>query len=1105
MRERVTKLPLLQKNNKLLWGMNVDKPLNRGVEVQRAKDESERSDLKQHADKMLRDFEKFNDFSSNRAIWELVQNACDLTVHCNVTIDYRNNQFSFTHNGRAFNSNSLISLIKQVSGDKDGNSEIPPVGKYGTGFLTTHSLGRKFIINSILQSSSGHFIEIKDFLIDRSPKKWEDLSEQIRLQKDRVFEIIDKAGKVVENPELLTTFTYLPETEQEIKYVAESYRDLEEYIPIVLTINNRLKSVKLISPEGTVTDFTLSSKEEIPNEADIKLYRTFIRKNNEESVIHSISEPVDEVEIILPVDKNLILFEFPNRVARLFLYYPLIGSEDLGINFIINCNQFLPTEQRDGLHLNSNKDQVKDQERINKILIDKASELLFRFLNSNVLPVTNPLLYANINFKRTTDNVLLNEYFTELQQKWVDHFKNLDIVETKSDYKKVTEVTFLDPALLENVEYFESIYYLFDKFYTDIPSQQTIRYWSLFVSKWEYTDTVFIGNDDIAKQIQECSLSDLDDRLLKKYYEYLLSERHTDLFTENKLLPNIEGEFQYLNTLKQLRNLDSQLLTIGKTLIPDAMAQLINRDFSFDFKFDAYGRKDFSNSVNAKLSTEFTDNCICLPEVYNTDDYVVNVQTNTVCLNREYFLEVLNYCKLHNKSKSLSRPSKLMGLISDYYHIDKGLLQLEPVANKEDDIDIRQAQKSLVKVFFSTLERHTQTWVKNNMPLLLDIAFYNEDRYREVYSTSKIYPSQLHKLCYLTELKKAINFDPGLKKAANLDGNITELYNRTSGKIIEGALADIKFNDFLLDNETVTNKTLSTAIEEIFFETDIRDVNEHPFKEDILNIISNLNTSYYKDLFPRLDDKKAIIMLDIVTNESTKDDIFSIVTLKEEQLKKLGRIVQLPNFEEILLQAEDVVRLEKERKSDFEHKYKIGTYIEDKIREKLGAAISSKLLVEKDKKVGAEDVQGGQDIIIYYGDTALYFIEVKSRWDSRNSVSMSKLQLEKASENADKYSLISVDITKYKGVNDRYELPLEEIIPLIKVIDKIGKNVHPLITNNLVAERDLSSAVKLVDYRGIVNQDFINAGENFDGFVDKLINHIQLNLPNDDLDSTTVS
>ena len=217
--------------------------------------------------------------------------------------------------------------------------------------------------------------------------------------------------------------------------------------------------------------------------------------------------------------------------------------------------------------------------------------------------------------------------------------------------------------------------------------------------------------------------------------------------------------------------------------------------------------------------------------------------------------------------------------------------------------------------------------------------------------------------------------------------------------------------------------------------------------------------------------------------------------MKEEQLKKLGKIVQLPNFDEILSQAENAIRLEKEKKSDFAHKHKIGTYIENKIREKLNEAIASKIHIDKDRSLDAEDVQGGQDIIIYYEEVALFFIEVKSRWDSRNSISMSKLQLEKASENSSKYSLISVDITKYQGSSNRYELPLEEIIPLIKVVNDIGQNIQPLITNNLVAERDQTSTVKLVDYRGIINQDFINTGNDFDSFLNKLIDYIDSSLP----------
>src|SRR5690606_6933514 len=90
--------------------------LNRVELIKKAKQETELSELKQHADKMIRGFENFNNNSPSRAIWELVQNACDLSNECEIILDYRNNGFSFSHNGKPFTTNSLISLIKQVSG-----------------------------------------------------------------------------------------------------------------------------------------------------------------------------------------------------------------------------------------------------------------------------------------------------------------------------------------------------------------------------------------------------------------------------------------------------------------------------------------------------------------------------------------------------------------------------------------------------------------------------------------------------------------------------------------------------------------------------------------------------------------------------------------------------------------------------------------------------------------------------------------------------------------------------------------------------------------------------------------------------------------------------
>ncbi|MCB9189974.1 MAG: DUF3883 domain-containing protein [Flavobacteriales bacterium] len=58
-----------------------------------------------------------------------------------------------------------------------------------------------------------------------------------------------------------------------------------------------------------------------------------------------------------------------------------------------------------------------------------------------------------------------------------------------------------------------------------------------------------------------------------------------------------------------------------------------------------------------------------------------------------------------------------------------------------------------------------------------------------------------------------------------------------------------------------------------------------------------------------------------------------------------------------------------------------------------------------DKETETTNIQGGQDIVIFLTKPLVYFIEVKSRWNSQNSVSMSKLQLQRAEEENNRYAL----------------------------------------------------------------------------------------------------
>lgn len=1053
--------------------------LNRKELLNQTKIEDQRSDLKQHADKMLRDFEKFNSFSSNRAIWELVQNACDLSINCEITIDYRFSKIAFSHNGKPFETKSLISLIKQVSGKYGDQEDIPEVGKYGTGFLTTHTFGRKFTIQSVLKTGD-FFLPIKDFEIDRSPKTWELLSDNIAIQKDRVYEIIEKESAIDVN-EFRTTFTYTPESDMEKEYVRVSSLDLEQYIPLVFTVNQRLSKITVISSNGNENTYSRVARQRVENNAEINLYKTVVATTRGEKWIYSLVDEEDAIEIILPIDKEHNVFEFSERIARLFLYYPLVGSEDFGINFLINCNNFLPNEPRSGIHLKSNKDQVKEQEETNRLIVEKSTDLVFEFLKSNIIEVSNPLLYANVSFKANTEDSILNEYFDTLQKKWNKELGSLPFVKTALGYKEIQEVVFFhEDLIIDNEADLKTIYQIASKYYDNIPVIEDVVNWSTYANNWNDDDIQFINHDDLLTKISEDNLGAFNKEDLIAYYSYLLIKDKSNVFNEIALLPNINGNFNKLGHLLVAKDLDGQLLSFGQELIPETLESLIHEDFKFGFDLTSFNRKDLSNKLKIKLEENEISSKIYLAETLVKEDYHIDLLEEKDTISEEFFNALANFCKLTNNINSNSKPNQLVKIISNYYGLDNTLLYLPSISEETEEIDNRVIRKTLIQMFFNLISLHENSWVENNLELLANICSLEEDSYKELYKSSNLFPNQLFELLKLEDVKR----DCGVWE------DIKDIYLKVKGKNINETLSIPAFNDFIPEDQYINNKYLATQIEDKFFEDVITDIAEHPLKDIIIPIIPKLTKRVYQELFPQLDLKKANIMISVVTKEETKDDIFAIVTLKETQLKKLGTLVQNENFEAILNKAVLVLQQEEEKRSDFRHKYEIGTNIERLIREKLSSELSERVTFFNPEKFETSDIQGGQDIIIFFDDKPIYFIEVKSRWSSINSVSMSKLQLQRSVEENLRYALCSVDISRYEGNNDRYNLPIEDILPLTRFVRDIGNEVKPLIEDNLDAEKNIENSIHLIEYRGIIPQDIIKQGDTPIEFIDFLIMEI---------------
>lgn len=1048
---------------------------NRDDLIEKTRKEDERSDLKQHADGMLRDFEKFNKNSSNRAIWELVQNACDLTTHCKIEIDYRDNQFSFSHNGKAFTTKTLISLVKQVSG-KYGEEEIPEVGKYGTGFLTTHTFGRRFKLNSYLDAG-GYYLPIKDFEIDRRPKIWQELSDNISEQKNRVYELL-KNESPVEVTDLKTTFTYFPETDKERAYINESSKYLNDYIPLVLTINNRLNEVVIRYDNGTIDTYRFQSKLKVENAKNINLYKSILLKNNEEIYQYSIKDEVDEIEIILPIDKNNEVIEFNEKIARLFYYYPLIGSEDFGINFIVNCNKFSPKEPRDSIHLKSDKDQVRTDEDANRILIDKCSSLIFSFLESNIIEVKNPLLYTNIKFKTDSDDTLLNEYFFELNNTWNIKISQLPFVKINDGFKSINSVFYLSEDFLNSEDaLFDCFYELISKFYQNIPVKEDIKRWSKHAINWNNESITFVNHSDLLKKISECELQNFKITTLVQYYKYIIENVDVAYFNDLALIPNIEGKFNNVGVLLKPQNLNDKLLEIGKVLIPALISKLIHPDFTFSFSLNYFNRRNFSDEVKNTLDEKNILDSIFFPENETDNNYHLDLVKAKPKVEEAYFKSLLEFCKLNNNVDSSSKPNLLVKKISTYYGWDDCLIYLPSLKEEVEDIEYRSIRKVLIKIFCNLIALRNNCWVKENLDFMFDLCSLYDDSYKEVFKESKIYPNQLYELHLADDLKR----DNGVTTDIKL------FYKEVEKKDINEKLCIKSFNQFLPEDNYITNKYLTTIIEETLFQNNINDIDSHPHKSTILKIIKNLTDKSYQDLFQLLNEKKANIMISVVSKEETKEDIFSIVTLNDEKIKTLGELVRNADFEAILNKAIENIEDENQRKASFKFKHQIGTHLEEKLKEHLKLLTNPELI-----RCEVRGEQDGQDLVIYIDDQPVYYIEVKSKWLETTPIRISRNQTLRAYQNPNCFALCSIDMTKYTGA-DKYEIEnIESVVEYMKFNTDLGSKVGHLVdiyeNAHQVDKFGLDG-----DYRTLIPAGYIKEGIDLGVFESELLKYIESN------------
>lgn len=367
----------------------------------------------------LRELEYPNDVDCKRWIWELVQNAKDSISNqpnrkdIDIKVKVENDIYSFTHNGSPFTMKTLTALLYKYSEGKLNNGE--STGRFGTGFLTTHSLSKHVKITGDITLKNKDSVQGFELDMYREGED-EELLEGLK-KTEKSFRLIDSPG--------WTTFKYHAITSRNKEAGKLGIQNFKENITKVMLFCPEIRSIELndngkiiLINRGNIIDIIFSDCKRLilyQNEGNDIIRRKYLFIDTNE-YNYELTERFNTdrnlricCAIELDEDDNIIID--PNSPC-LFCSLPLVGSESFELSFIINSPDFEPDSERqtillDGKERNEELGKITEP-GVNKMILLKSQEMfkkLMKYICANDIK-NRYLLLRGLNLFQILQNFL---------------------------------------------------------------------------------------------------------------------------------------------------------------------------------------------------------------------------------------------------------------------------------------------------------------------------------------------------------------------------------------------------------------------------------------------------------------------------------------------------------------------------------------------------------------------------------------------------------------------------------------------------------------------------------------------------------------------------
>lgn len=627
---------------------------------------------------ILKTIKNNKNISSRRWVWELMQNATDVRYDnekISVEIILNKDKLEFKHNGKYFKINNILAIVQQVSSKNSLNLE-GQTGKFGTGFIGTHLLSDIIDIKGILEINENDFREFQ-IRLDRSEKSSEQLAKNIEKSIEIFFNINNKKDIFKVKPNYLqkrkeedydTCFTYYLNDEEKKKSAIEGLNDLINTMPTTLiTQYKKINQVTIIDNIQQIK--TTYTSNIIGNEIKNGITESYVKiitdnKGKKETIEElyflsylKVNEETNKeiLRLIIQIEKqNGIIVLLKRDINKPVLYrnFPLIGSNDFYMPFIVDGFDFNPLEARNGLFLNGIDNKNNTDSNDNVKILDEAYQTSLTFINcilTKYKNIMNRFILASSKMPKPIypfDNYT-KDWFYEKQKEYRQGLREMRLLKF-GDYHKFDKLIL--PIFKENynIDFFNVVNNLNIR-KKILPQQEDYKNWydiiinenieapgielkkNEFITSWGYTmnkensinEINYIYDEiNLLKDLSDCkNINNLENKLKKKKSEIIdyLNEflqffknnwNDEDILNTYPILPNRNGDFKKIKDLYSDSSniIPKPIMDIYNSISTKKLnEELIDSEINIEYLGDVLKIKDFT-TISSYLNKYIKNN-----------------------------------------------------------------------------------------------------------------------------------------------------------------------------------------------------------------------------------------------------------------------------------------------------------------------------------------------------------------------------------------------------------------------------------------------------------------------------------------------------------------